>query len=230
MLKHVIPLRDFLASLPLFAPLDQSALTRLASGITAIDAPKGTIIVRRGDPCVGFHVVVFGTVKLGLQTPRGQEKVIDLVSRGQSFGESAMFLGRAYRVSAETLTDSKLLQLPRTLVLAQIARDTAFAQRIIDGLCRRLSDLIGDVEGYTLRSGTQRVSAYLLDHLPERAAAEVPGAVTFPAQKGVIASQLNLTHEHFSRILHELVAAGVIQVQGRVVRILKAGELRTRAM
>jgi CRP-like cAMP-binding protein len=85
------------------------------------------------------------------------------------------------------------------------------------------------VEGYTLRSGTQRVSAYLLDHLPERSAAERP-AVTFPAQKGIIASQLNLTQEHFSRILHELIIAGIIEVRGRVVRILNAGELRSRSV
>jgi CRP-like cAMP-binding protein len=97
---------------------------------------------------------------------------------------------------------------------------------MIEGLCLRLSDLLGDVEGYTLRSGTQRVSAYLLDHLPERSAA----AVTFPAQKGIIASQLNLTQEHFSRILHELIIAGIIEVRGRVVRILNAGELRSRSV
>jgi CRP-like cAMP-binding protein len=229
MAKHTIPTREFLSSLPLFSTLDPDAISRLAAGMNALDAPRGTVLVRRGDPCVGFHVVVFGDVKLCLQTSRGQEKVIDLVSRGQSFGESAMFLGRTYRINAEALTDSKLLHLPRATVVAEIGRDPTFAQRMIEGLCLRLSHLLGDVEGYTLRSGTQRVSAYLLDHLPERSAAERP-AVTFPAQKGIIASQLNLTQEHFSRILHELIIAGIIEVRGRVVRILNAGELRSRSV
>ena len=226
--KHMIPLREFLASLPLFAPLDAGALERLASGMSAVDAPKGMVIVRRGEPCLGLHVVVFGSVKLSLQTPRGHEKVIDLVGRGESFGESAMFLGRPYRISAAALSDSKLLHLPRSLVVAEIDRDPTFAQRIIHGLCKRFSHLLGDVEGCTLRSGTQRVSAYLLEHLPEPAKDEGT-AVTFPAQKGVIASQLNLTQEHFSRILHELIAAGLIEVQGRVVRVLDGAGLRSRA-
>jgi CRP-like cAMP-binding protein len=186
------------------------------------------VIVRRGDPCVGFHVVVFGRVKLCLQTQRGDEKVVDLLTRGQSFGESAMFLNRPYRITAEALVDSKLLHLPRPLVVAEIERDPTFAQRIIHGLCTRFSHLLGDVEGCTLRSGTQRVSAYLLEHLPERST-EDETALTFPAQKGVIASQLNLTQEHFSRILHELIAAGLIQVQGRVVRVLDGAGLRSRA-
>jgi CRP-like cAMP-binding protein len=138
-----------------------------------------------------------------------------------------MFLNRPYRVTAEALVDSKLLHLPRQVVMSEIARDPTFAQHIIDGLSRRLNHLIGDVEAYSLRSGTQRVIAYLLKQLPD-SAGETPD-ITFPAQKGVIASQLNLTQEHFSRILHELIASGFIEVHGRVVRILDAGELRTRA-
>jgi CRP-like cAMP-binding protein len=40
-----------------------------------------------------------------------------------------------------------------------------------------------------------------------------------PAQKNIIASRLNLTHEHFSRILHEFAAEALIEVEGRTVRI-----------
>ena len=38
-----------------------------------------------------------------------------------------------------------------------------------------------------------------------------------PAKKAIIASRLHLTHEHFSRILHELAAAELIVVEGRMV-------------
>jgi CRP/FNR family transcriptional regulator, dissimilatory nitrate respiration regulator len=53
--------------------------------------------------------------------------------------------------------------------------------------------------------------------------------ITFPVRKGVIASKLNLTQEHFSRILHELMDAGMIEVQGRVVRVLDGAGLRRKA-
>ncbi len=38
--------------------------------------------------------------------------------------------------------------------------------------------------------------------------------------KNVIASRLNLTPEHFSRILHDLTAKGLIRVEGRNITIL----------
>lgn len=226
MLKQAIHASDYLRSLPLFTALDEGALMRLAAGMTTIDAPKGTVLLRRGDPCTGFHVVVFGQIKVSLQTPKGDEKVIDLLGRGQSFGESAMFLDQPYRVTAEAIADSKIVQLAKATVGAEINRNAQFAQSMIVDLSQRLHHLIGHIEGYTLRSGTQRVIAFLLSQLPERMHAAKPD-ITLPAQKGVIASQLNLTQEHFSRILHELIANGLIEVRGRVVHILDMSELRS---
>jgi CRP-like cAMP-binding protein len=42
----------------------------------------------------------------------------------------------------------------------------------------------------------------------------------------VIASRLNMTPEHFSRILHDLSSAGLIEVNGRAVRIPDLERLR----
>jgi CRP-like cAMP-binding protein len=50
--------------------------------------------------------------------------------------------------------------------------------------------------------------------------------VTLPTNKGVIASRLNLTQEHFSRILHELSEKGLIVVEGRKIHIPEVERLR----
>ena len=228
MLKQAIRISEFLRSLPLFEALDDAALARLAADTTAIDAPRGTVLLRRGDACTGIHVVVFGQIKFSLQTPKGDEKVFDLLGRGKSFGEAAMFLDRTYRITAEALVDSKIVHVPKATVAAEIERNAMFAHSIIVALSQRLNHLIGHIEGYTLRSGTQRVIDYLLHQLPDRVQVQ-QAAITLPTRKGVIASQLNLTQEHFSRILHDLAANGLIAVQGRVVQILDLSELRSHA-
>ena len=224
MARKSIQVQGFVANLPLFRELVPGEIGRIAAGTVEVDAPRGTVLFHRGAPCTGFHIVIFGHVKLALQTPKGDEKVIELIGPGQSFGEAVMFLGRPHMVSATTLVDSLLLHIASEVVLAEIKRDPGFARRIIAGLSRRLHHLIGDLEAVSLRSGTQRVIGYLLRDGPAAANAL---RLTLPAKKGVIASRLNLTHEHFSRILHELIEVRLIEVDGLQVTIPDIARLRS---
>lgn len=215
---------SFLANHPLFRELGREPLGRIADATLVIEAPRGSVLFKRGDACTGFHVIVFGQIKLALQTAQGDEKVIELLGPGQSFGEAMMFLEAPYRVAAEALADSKLLHIDRTVVFAELDRDPRLARRIIASLSMRLNQLIGDLESQALQSGTQRVVGYLLSLVD--AAEAAPAHIVLPAKKNIIASRLNLTHEHFSRILHALAAAGVIGMQGQQIVIPDLAALR----
>jgi CRP/FNR family transcriptional regulator, dissimilatory nitrate respiration regulator len=50
-----------------------------------------------------------------------------------------------------------------------------------------------------------------------------------PASKAAIASQLNLTPEHFSRVLHELADAGFLQIKGGKITVPDRGRLAAAA-
>ncbi|MFN7087204.1 MAG: Crp/Fnr family transcriptional regulator [Burkholderiales bacterium] len=220
---------DFLNNSPLFKQLGSDEIRRIAAGVTEIEAPRGSTLFQRGDPCLGFHIVVYGQVKLALPTPHGSEKVVELMGPGQSFGEAVMFLDKPYMVTAETLVDSKLLHVAKETVSAEIDRDPRFARRMIAGLSRRLHELMTDLEMVRLQTGAQRVAGYLLRHLPEEDDGAAAPRVILPAKKSIIASRLHFTPEHFSRTLHELCEAGLIEVEGRSVLVLDIGRLRACA-
>lgn len=215
----------FLANLPLFKELGEAEIERIAAGTTEVHVPRGEIVFAKGDPCKGFHVVVYGQVKLAFVTPGGSEKVVEIVGPGMSFGEALMFMNQPYVVMAQTLADSLLLHVAKETVEAELARDPLFARRMLAGLSRRLHGLIADVEAYSLQSGRERVIGYLLRDT-EAAEPGEPCRVTLPTSKAVVASRLNLTPEHFSRILHELAEAGLIVVDGRAIGIRDVARLR----
>jgi CRP-like cAMP-binding protein len=218
--------QTFLARLPLFQEATPEDLDRIAVGTTEHRVAKGQLLFQRGDPCVGFHVVVYGQVKLAMVSPNGSEKVIDLIGPGHSFGEALMFTDRAYVVFAQALSDSLLLHISKAAIDAEIVRDPRLARRMIAGLSMRLHGLIQDVEAYSLRSGMQRVIGYLLRDIEEQSAG-TPVRVVLDANKGVIASRLNLTPEHFSRILSDLTHQSLIEVHGSEIRILDTDRLRS---
>jgi CRP-like cAMP-binding protein len=224
-----IKTRAFLANLPMFSAMSGDELDRVAAATVPIHAQKGESLFECGDPCTGFHVVVYGQVKLGFTSPQGVEKVVEIIRPGQSFGEALMFLEQPYIVFAQALSDTMLLHVAKHAVFEELARDPGFARHMLSGLSRRLHDLVRDVEAYTLRSGQERVIGYLLADPASIAGGGEPVEVHLSAGKSVIASRLNMTPEHFSRILHELSAAGLIEVNGPMVRIPDLARLRRGA-
>lgn len=252
----------YLSVLPLFTDMSAAELQRLAAGCQLRRLGRGDNVFRVGQPCEEFHVTVVGQIKLFAISPAGQEKVIELIGPGNSFGEALMFTNKPYIVNAQALADTLLLTVAKAAVLAEIERDSRFALRMLAGLSRRLHGLVHDVQAYALHSGVQRVIGYLLRDLPASAATDtgdaadsglaplggeagaIPGCATLcaetaaapeapapqhtislPVSKATVASRLSLTPEYFSRVLHELEAAGLIEIDKRDIRILDTGRL-----
>ena len=211
--------------LPLFAALTPGELRAIAHDAVLVDAPRKTVLYRRGDPSAGFHVVLLGQVKLSVERDGGNEKVLDIINPLQSFGEAAMFLGEPHVVTAQAIEETKLLFLPGEAALSRIDANPRFARTLLARLSARLHRLMADVESYALQSGTERVARYLTSIVASGHNGE--HRATLCASKGVIASRLNLTQEHFSRILHGLASAGLIAVNGREVAIPDINRLQT---
>lgn len=222
---RVFNIPRYLSLQPLFTDLSPAELDRLAQGCVLRRFGRGEDIFRVGQPCQEFHVCVVGQVKLYAVSPSGAEKVIDIIAPGQSFAEALMFTGRPYIINAQALTDCLLLSVKKDAVEGEIERDPRFALRMLAGISRRLHGLVHDVEAYALHSGVQRVIGYLLRDIA--ADSDQPVTVSLPVSKATIASRLSLTPEYFSRVLHELEAAGLVRIDKRDIHILDASALAT---
>jgi CRP-like cAMP-binding protein len=199
--------REFLKRLPLFADLSPEELSLVAAGTTEHHIPRGSAVFQRGDPCVGFHMVIFGQVKLSFLSSQGNEKIVEIIGPGHSFGEALMFMEKPYIVTAHAVSDCMLLHISKHTVFAELARNPQFARRMLAGMSRRLHGLI---IGYLLKDDDAKDGS----------------EITLAVSKKLLASRLNLTPEYFSRVLHELADQGMIAVNGRQIRILDSARLR----
>lgn len=220
-------LSALLAQVPLFNSLGDDELARLARGTRELTVARGEILFHKGDAPSGFYLVLDGQVKLALTSARGNEKVVDVLGAGQTFGEAVMFMDATHVVFAQALVETRLLLISRAVLLGELETDPQLARKMLAALSMRLHHLIADVEAYSLHSGRQRIIGYLLrEHEDSEADEKKELAVRLPTSKGVVASRLNLTQEHFSRILHELSDSGLIVVEGRTIRIPDVARLR----
>ena len=216
----------YLAVLPLFSDLSQLERERLAQGCQLQRLARSDMVFRVGEECDAFHVVVTGKVKLFVTSPSGHEKVIELLGPGHSFAEAMVFLNVPCILNAQALADTLLLSVSKQAVFDEIERDPRFSMKMLAGISRRLHGLIRDVEGYALHSGMQRLIGYLLrDVQNDKDGNQGVVTVSLPVSKATIASRLSLTPEYFSRVLHELEAENLIEIDKREIRILDVQRL-----
>lgn len=203
----------------LFGEMDDEEIALIARETREQRYERGASIFHQGDACTGFHIVVFGQIKLSFVSPGGTEKIVDVVEQGQSLGEAMVFLDKPYVVSAHALSDSLLLHVSKAAVLGGIERDHGTLRKMLSSLALRTYRLMQDVESYSLHNGKQRIIGYLLAQLERGDQDTAPRSVDLAVSKYVLASRLNLTQEHFSRLLHELGDLDLIEIDGKRLTI-----------
>jgi len=97
-------------------------------------------------------------------------------------------------------------------------------------MAMRMHQLMLNVEAYSLYSGKQRIIGYLMHDLPESRLDDENTVLELHVNKGLIASRLNQTQEHFSRIRRELSELGLIKVEGRRILIPSVDRLHKYQM
>jgi CRP-like cAMP-binding protein len=214
-----------LARLPLFTDLAPAALARLAAQVTQHRLDRGRVLFGQGEPALGLYVVVYGDIKLLTSTPGRGPRLTGLVGPGQSFGEPVLFLERPTLVQAVAASDALVLRVPKEAVFAELDRNPCFARQMIAGLAQRVQALVQDLDRQTEGTGKTRFVAYLLRH----ADGQPSLSWRLPATKREIAAQLNLTPEHLSRILRELVSWGLLQMHGRQLFVPDTARLSRRS-
>lgn len=206
-----------IAHLALFAGLPAQVSAAVASRAWTLRGFRAAPIVQRKTHLPGTFAIAYGTVKLVLRSPDGDERVLRLVSAGQTFGEASALLGRAVDYDALALGDCKLVVLPTATLLELADHDARFARNVMLVLARRNTELVAELQAATLQRGAQRLAAYL-DSLAGDGAG--PTRVALPLSKTLIASRLGVKKETLSRLLRQLSAQGVIEVGHREIAIL----------
>jgi len=206
-------LETMLKGSPVFSGISKPQLAWLMSVGESLRLNRHEWLFRRGEDSSRIFILLSGHVKLSIPAERGQEKVLEFLSPGDAFGESALLSGHHMIADAQALEACDLVAFESEDVQAAIARVPTFAQQLLTSLSKRFEALFRDMESVSLRSAAQRVAEYLLRQ------PRVGNLAKLPFHKRAIASKLGLQPETFSRSLQQLAADGLISVRGAKVVI-----------
>lgn len=200
----------------LFENLSQKQLAQLGAICSERFYRKGEAIFAEGKKAEGFFVVCSGRVKVYKVSFDGREQILHVFDAGNILGEVPVFAGGAYPAHAEALTDVKALFIPRNAFIGLLQEDSGLALAMLAVLSRKLRHFTALVESLSLKEVAGRLASYLL-YLKERNPAA--DTVDLDLSKTQLAAVLGTIPETLSRIFSKMVAAGLIEMQGRAIYI-----------
>ena len=209
---------ETLLRMPLLHGVGASVAGVLACSARLVDFNRGQEIYRVGDPAGELFFVVQGQVKRASAFCGGDEKFLELVGPGQSFGASELFGKRAYSSLAVSLKPSRLLCVSAEAMHHALASDGRLMTRMLALMANRILDMEGEAAATQFRSGVERVLDYLLK-LSGGCKFSGESVVVLETRKKLIASRLGMAPETFSRLLRELSDSGLIAIDGRTVTL-----------
>ena len=184
---------------------------------------KGEMIFLEGDEGNGFYVIVEGMVKIYKTSTEGKEQILHIFGPGEPFGEVAVFSGQSFPANAMALKNSKLVFFPRAAFVDLITQNPSLAMNMLAVLSMRLRQFTQQIESLALKEVPARLAGYLLYLAEEQQNEEV---VSLNISKGSLASFLGTIPETLSRIFARMSDQGLIAVEGRNIKIIKAEVLK----
>jgi CRP-like cAMP-binding protein len=213
-----------LREVPFLHALAGNILDEIRRSGTVRRYARGQALFVRGEPAKGLFVVLRGSVRVFQVGDTGREQVLTVEGPGNSVAELPLFDEGPYPAHAEAAEESLVFILGRERFDELLRARPEIAREVIRALSLRLRRLVRMTEDLALKEARQRVAALLLqlaeEHGPE---------FVLPASNEQIAARLGTVREVVSRAVNGFAHDGLIELEGRRVRVLDLPGLRHRA-
>ncbi len=204
--------REALAAIPWLAGVARTVVDRLAGQAVLHRLPAGSIVFEQAETPGFAQILLSGSVAL-LAVRGRSETFVQFVHPVDLLLPAAVLNRQPYLLRAKVLAEARLLMVQAEAFRDAVAGDHALALAVLACQAAQFRRQVKQAKNVRLRSAEERVGCYLL-RLAGHAA---PGAkVRLPLEKWLIASELGMTRETFSRTLATLPRHG-LRVEGELV-------------
>jgi CRP-like cAMP-binding protein len=207
----------------LFSALDSGVTKGILELSQIKNYKKGKILFIQEDDIYFFYLILSGTVKRYTETVNGYQSGVVLLSAGDSIGEECIFDKTSSSYSAQLVEDTQIIEIPIEAIREASKNSPELALAIANLISEQLRKLQQQMEHLVEMGSSQRVGCFLLKLCGKQQEGSI--TVKLPYNKALVAAELSMTPETFSRSLQQLKKKKV-HVSGNEITINDISELR----
>jgi CRP/FNR family transcriptional regulator len=209
-LVHAEPVSDSADSI--LKQLPSSHLVRLMEAGQPMRLLRGQVLFRegqRGDAC---YWVTTGTLKVGVSSDKGEERVFALIGPGSVVGELAILDNRPRSATITAFGDVSLIALKRSVLTSYLrTHPSVYADLIavLVGRLRKANEELSAESFLSVQARIARAILHLVDQVGEQAGRDL---FTLPAtvSQHDIGAMASVARESVSRTLSEWRRQGIV--------------------
>jgi CRP/FNR family transcriptional regulator, dissimilatory nitrate respiration regulator len=207
-----------LKGISLFSALTKEQLADVKKSMRVVKLKGNQPIFDTETEADRFFVLVDGQIKLYRLFRNGSEKIIEIIRPGEVFASAVMFMEiDNYPVCADSLQESVLLSFNNKQFISILKESPETCLRMMATMSQRLRRQLTEIDKLYLKSAHKRLLNYLVEHM--KIVSDNVGIVKLDSPKRVVASNLSIQPETFSRALKKLNEENLIAVEGRLIHI-----------
>ena len=206
---------NYINKIKLFDGLSAENKDKLSAIASEEECRKKAFLFHEGETGSAVYLLIYGDIQLHKTSPEGKEVVIKVIKPGELFAEVILFEENQYPVTAQAISDSLVLVLPKREVL-QLLDLPEFRNDFIAVLMRKqryLSQRIHYLSAYNL---DERLRMFLLERFGRK------DEILCALSKKDIAAAIGATPESLSRLLVRLEKDGLLHWEKQDIRISPA--------
>ena len=205
-----------LSEIDFFKQLNTEQLKLLSDKAIERRYARGDILFFAGESAKSFIFLLEGELKVYKTDPKGNEILLHRFKAVTPIAEMATLEQRPYPASAKFESDGRALFIAYTVMKEAIEADASLAFALMGSLSYKIKSLEKVIEMNLVLDSTARVAKFIVEQR------EHFGQL----RKNLIAQQLNMTPETFSRTLKKLKSLDLIDETEEGIAVMNETGLR----
>lgn len=206
-----------LSNVPIFESLADDERQAIADMATTRSLPANSVVVNEGDQTDSMYIILSGKVKIYLSDEDGKEITLGISGPGDYFGEMVLD-GGLRSASVMTIEPSKFSIIQKNDLEKYLLKNPNVALEIVRQLIGRIRALSDNVRSLALLDVYGRLRKLLLDLAVEEHGEKI---IKEKITQQELANRVGASREMVSKILKELTIGGYIQIDKKIITILK---------
>ncbi|HET9487468.1 MAG TPA: Crp/Fnr family transcriptional regulator, partial [Chryseosolibacter sp.] len=181
----------------------------------------GEVVFREGGIPSGIYYLVKGKIKKYKTTSKGSEQIFYVCTAGELLGYHAILSEEHYPDSAATLVESEITFIPKENFLNLLQASSVLSNKLLKTLGHEFSVFINVITSIATKPVRERVALNLLildEKFKPDGKAELPSEINM--SRTDLANMVGTAKETLVRLLQQFKSDGLIESNGRIIRIL----------